>query len=417
MSVLRRRVVVTGIGVVTPLGNDNRSFWNHITEGKSGIDTIRSFDVSQYATKIAGQVKDFDPDEHMERKHWRKMDRFAQFSIAAGCRAIADSGLVIGKDVAYSRAGVCIGSGIGGLETWEHQHCVLVQKGPQRVSPFFIPMMISNMASGQMSIIWGCTGPTLNVVTACATGTNSIGEAYKFILNDQVDAMLCGGAEAPISPMGLAGFGAMRAMSTRNDDPERASRPFDKKRDGFVIGEGAGVLMLESLASAERRGAPIYAEIIGYGLTSDAYHMTDPNPQGASRCMDLALKNARIQPQDVDYINAHGTGTIAGDRSETTAIKTTFGDHSRKLAISSTKSMTGHMLGASGGVEAAICCLALSHQTLVPTINLTDPDAECDLDYIPNVSRTANINIALSNSFGFGGHNATLVFAKFGGGS
>jgi 3-oxoacyl-[acyl-carrier-protein] synthase II len=311
------------------------------------------------------------------------------------------------------RAGVYVGSGIGGLGTWEDQHNVLLEKGPKRVSPFFIPMMIANMASGQISMQTGAKGPNSTAVTACATGTHSIGDSYKLIQRGDADVMICGGAEATIRPTGMAGFCALRAMSTRNDEPEKASRPFDTGRDGFVMGEGSGILILEELEHAVNRGARIYAEIIGYGMSGDAYHMTDPDPQGAARCMVKALKDAGIAPEDVDYINAHGTSTPVGDRSETTAIKTAFGDHAYKLAISSTKSMTGHLLGAAGGVEAVIVGLTLSNGRIAPTINLDDQDPECDLDYVPNVPRDADVKVAMSNSFGFGGHNATIVLKKY----
>ena len=331
--------------------------------GKSGISQIEAFDVSEYTTQIAAEIKDFNPEEYMDRKDARKMDRFVQFAVAAGFKAVEDSGLKINENIDAERFGVSIGSGIGGLGTWEDQHNALLQKGPKRVSPFFIPMMISNMASGQMSISLGAKGPNINVVTACATGTHSIGDSFKLIANGDADAMICGGAEATIRPTGLAGFCAMRAMSTRNDDPAKASRPFDTERDGFVMGEGAGVMILESLEHAQKRGARIYGEVIGYGLTGDAHHMTEPDPDGAARCMKMALRNAGIEPEEVDYINAHGTSTPVGDRSETLAIKKAFGDHAYKLAVSSTKSMTGHMLGAAGGVEAVICGLSLTHQT------------------------------------------------------
>lgn len=381
--------------------------------GKSGVSAIESFDVSEYPTRIAASVKDFNAEDYVDRKEARKMDRFVQFAAAAATSAIKDSGLVIGEQVDPERVGVIIGSGIGGLGTWEDQHNILLQKGPKRVSPFFIPMMIANMASGHVSILFGAKGPNSTAVTACATGTHSIGDSYKLIQRGDADVMICGGAEATIRPTGLAGFCSMRAMSTRNDEPERASRPFDTGRDGFVMGEGSGVLVLESLEHAQKRGAKIYAEVIGYGLSADAHHMTDPDPNGARRCMEMAIREAGINVSEVDYINAHGTSTPAGDRSETIAIKGALGEHARKVAVSSTKSMTGHLLGAAGGVEAVICGLTIKNSKIAPTINLENQDPECDLDYVPNVARAADVNVAMSNSFGFGGHNATIVLKKF----
>ncbi|GAB6988871.1 beta-ketoacyl-ACP synthase II [Paenibacillus pini] len=407
------RVVVTGMGVVTSLGKDLDTFWNNLIEGKSGVSHIESFDVSDYTTQIASSVKDFVPEDYLDRKEARKMDRFVQLAVVAGQAALKNSGLDIQKDADPERVGISIGSGIGGLGTWEDQHNILLEKGPKRVSPFFIPMMIANMASGQLSIMLGAKGPNTTPVTACATGSHAIGDSYKLIQRGDADVMICGGAEATIRPTGMAGFCAMRAMSTRNDEPEKASRPFDKDRDGFVMGEGAGVIVLESLEHAKKRGAHIIAEVIGYGLSGDAHHMTEPDPDGPARCMKMALRDAGIQPEDVDYINAHGTSTPVGDRSETIAIKKALGDHAYKVAISSTKSMTGHLLGAAGGVEAVICGLSLEHQKLAPTINLDNPDPECDLDYVPNVAREAKVDITMSNSFGFGGHNATIILKKF----
>ncbi|GIP56585.1 beta-ketoacyl-[acyl-carrier-protein] synthase II [Paenibacillus woosongensis] len=401
------------MGVVTSLGQDLDTFWNNLMAGKSGVSAIESFDVSEYPTRIAASVKDFNAEDYVDRKEARKMDRFVQFAAAAATSAIKDSGLVIGEQVDPERVGVIIGSGIGGLGTWEDQHNILLQKGPKRVSPFFIPMMIANMASGHVSILFGAKGPNSTAVTACATGTHSIGDSYKLIQRGDADVMICGGAEATIRPTGLAGFCSMRAMSTRNDEPERASRPFDTGRDGFVMGEGSGVLVLESLEHAQKRGAKIYAEVIGYGLSADAHHMTDPDPNGARRCMEMAIREAGINVSEVDYINAHGTSTPAGDRSETIAIKGALGEHARKVAVSSTKSMTGHLLGAAGGVEAVICGLTIKNSKIAPTINLENQDPECDLDYVPNVARAADVNVAMSNSFGFGGHNATIVLKKF----
>lgn len=410
---MKRRVVITGMGVITSLGKDLDTFWTSLMEGKSGISAVESFDVSEYPTKIAGSIKDFDPELYMEKKESRRMDRFVQFAVAASQSAINDAGLNISEQTDPERVGVFVGSGIGGLETWEEQHNVLLEKGPKRVSPFFIPMMIANMASGQISIMTGAKGPNSTVVTACATGTNSIGDAFRLIQRDEADVMICGGAEATIRPTGMAGFCALRAMSTRNDEPEKASRPFDIDRDGFVMAEGAGVIILEELEHARKRGAKIYAEVIGYGMSGDAHHMTDPDPDGAARCMSKALKDAGIEPSVVDYINAHGTSTQIGDKSETIAIKSTFGNHAYKLAVSSTKSMTGHMLGAAGGVEAIITVLTIREGVIPPTINLDHQDPECDLDYVPNKPRKAEVRIAISNSFGFGGHNATIVLKKF----
>ncbi len=409
----QHRVVVTGMGVVTSLGKDVETFWNSLLAGKSGVSKIESFDVSEYPTQIAAEIHDFNPEDYVERKEARKMDRYVQFAYAASTQALQDSGLKIGESVEAERIGVIVGSGIGGLGTWEDQFTTLLQKGPKRVSPFFIPMMIANMGSGDVSIKLGAKGPNTSVVTACATGTHSIGDSFKLIARGDADAMICGGAEATIRPTGLAGFCAMRAMSTRNDDPTKASRPFDKDRDGFVMGEGAGVFVLESLEHAQARGAHIYAEVVGYGLSADAHHMTDPDPDGAARCMTMALKSAGLQPEDLDYINAHGTSTPAGDKSETTAVKKALGEHASKIAVSSTKSMTGHLLGAAGGVEAVICALSLENQIMAPTINIDNQDEACDLDYVPNVARKANLNVVMSNSFGFGGHNASVILKKF----
>lgn len=410
---MKHRVVVTGMGVVTALGRDLDTFWNNITHGKSGVSHVESFDVSEYPTQIAASVKDFNPEDYIDRKEARKMDRFVQLAVAATSSALRDSGLNIAEDTDPERVGVMIGSGIGGLGTWEDQHNILLQKGPKRVSPFFIPMMIANMASGHVSILYGAKGPNSTAVTACATGTHSIGDSYKLIQRGDADVMICGGAEATIRPTGMAGFCSMRAMSTRNDEPEKASRPFDSGRDGFVMGEGSGILILESLEHAQKRGAKIYAEVLGYGLSADAHHMTEPDPNGPERCMKMAMRDAGIEPQEVDYINAHGTSTPVGDRSETIAIKNALGDHAYKVAISSTKSMTGHLLGAAGGVEAVICGLTLQNGVIAPTINLDNPDPECDLDYVPNEARQCDVQVAMSNSFGFGGHNATIILKKF----
>ncbi len=401
------------MGVVTALGHDLDTLWNNLIQGKSGVSRVEAFDVSDYPTQIAASVKDFNPEDYVDRKEARKMDRFVQFAAAAAVNAMKDSGLNIAEQADPERVGVMIGSGIGGLGTWEDQHNILLEKGPKRVSPFFIPMMIANMASGHVSILFGAKGPNTTAVTACATGTHSIGDSYKLIQRGDADVMICGGAEATIRPTGMAGFCSMRAMSTRNDEPEKASRPFDMERDGFVMGEGAGVLILESLEHALKRGAKIYGEIIGYGLSGDAHHMTEPDPNGPERCMKMAIRDAGIAPEEVDYINAHGTSTPVGDRSETIAIKRALGDHAYKVAISSTKSMTGHLLGAAGGVEGVICGLTLGHGVIPPTINLEHPDPDCDLDYVPNEARRADVRVAMSNSFGFGGHNATIIMKKY----
>ena len=410
---MKHRVVVTGMGVVTSLGSDLPTLWNNLLAGKSGISKIEAFDTSDYTTKIAAEIKDFDPAVYIDKKDLRKMDRFVQFGVAASKMAIEDAKLRIGENADPDRVGVVVGSGIGGLGTWEDQHTILMNKGPRRVSPFFIPMMIANMASGQISMLTGAKGPNTAAVSACATGTHSIGDSFKMIQRGDADVMICGGAEATIRPIGMAGFCSMRAMSTRNDEPEKASRPFDVDRDGFVMGEGSGVMVLESLEHAKARGARIYAEVIGYGMSGDAYDMVEPDPEGAARSMSKALKDAGIEPTDIDYINAHGTSTPVGDKSETTAIKKVFGEHAYKLAVSSTKSMTGHLLGAAGGVEAVIVGLTLQNGVIPPTANLDNQDPELDLDFVPNKPREADVRIALSNSFGFGGHNATIILRKY----
>ncbi|WP_431089443.1 beta-ketoacyl-ACP synthase II [Paenibacillus sp. 8b26] len=410
---MKQRVVITGMGVITSLGQDLNTLWDNLMAGKSGVSEIEAFDTSEYTTKIAASIKDFNPEDYIERKDARKMDRFVQFAVAASKLALKDSALVIGENADAERVGVSVGSGIGGLGTWEDQHNALIEKGPKRVSPFFIPMMIANMGSGQVSISLGAKGPNTSPVTACATGSHAIGDSFRMIQRGDADAMICGGAEATIRPIGMAGFCSMRAMSTRNDEPEKASRPFDTDRDGFVMGEGSGVLILESLEHALKRGARIYGEVIGYGLSGDAHHMTEPDPDGAARCIKMAIRDAGLNPEDIDYINAHGTSTPVGDKSETEAVKKTLGDHAYKVAISSTKSMTGHLLGAAGGVEAVICGLALQHQTIPPTINLDNQDPACDLDYVPNEPRKAKLNVVMSNSFGFGGHNATVILKKY----
>lgn len=410
----RRRVVVTGVGLITPLGIGVKASWENLIQGKSGIRKITHFDASAFQTQIAGEVKGFNPEDYIEPKEIRKMDRFIHFALAATTMAIEDSRLKI-TDNNAERIGVIVGSGMGGMYAIEHYHSVLLEKGPRKISPFFIPMLIINLASGQISIKFGAKGPNSAVATACATGSHAIGDAYRIIQRGDADAMIAGGTEAVITPLGVAGFSAMKALSTRNCEPEKASRPFDRDRDGFVMGEGAGIMILESLEHALNRGAKIYGEIVGYGMTADAYHITSPAPEGegAARCMAMALKDGGVAPSEVDYINAHGTSTRYGDELESNAIKAVFGEHAYKMAVSSTKSMTGHLLGAAGGVEAVISVLSIYNDIVPPTINLDTPDAECDLDYIPHKSRKMAVNYALSNSFGFGGTNACLLFKKF----
>ncbi len=411
---MKRRVVVTGIGVISPVGNDIDTFWDSIINGKSGVDYITQFDTRDYSVKIAAEVKNFHPEDFIEKKEIRRMDSFTHFAIAATQLAIKDANLTIDSSIA-ERVGVYIGSGIGGLQTIEAQHKVLLEKGPKRVSPFFIPMLISNMASGQVSIMTGAKGPNYAPISACATGTHAIGDSFLMIERGDADVMITGGAEASITPLAVAGFSSMRALSTRNDEPKKASRPFDKDRDGFVIGEGSGVLILESLEFAQKRNAKIYAEVVGYGASGDAYHLTSPAPggEGASRSMEMAMKRANINPEDVDYINAHGTSTEMNDKFETMAIKTTFGKNAENIAVSSTKGVTGHLLGAAGAVEGIVLALSLKNGIIPPTINYETKDPECDLDYVPNVYRKKDINLALSNSLGFGGHNATIIFKKY----
>jgi len=410
----RKRVVITGVGMITPLGIGVEQSWGGLIAGRSGIRKITQFDASAFPTKIAGEVEGFNPEDYIESKEVKKMDRFIHFALAAATMAINDSGLRI-TDKNAERVGVIVGSGIGGLRAIEHYHNVFLEKGPKRITPFFIPMLIVNLASGQISIKFGAKGPNSAVATACATGSNSIGDAYKIIQRGDADAMIAGGTEAVITPLGIGGFNAMKALSTRNDEPEKASRPFDGNRDGFVMGEGSGIVILESLENAMNRGARIYAEIVGYGMTADAYHITSPSPngEGAARCMEMTLKDGGINPSEVDYINAHGTSTKYGDEIETNAIKTVFEEHAYKVAISSTKSMMGHLLGAAGGVEAVITVLSIYNDIVPPTINLDNPDPECDLDYVPYKSRKMKVNCALTNSFGFGGTNACLLFKKF----
>ena len=411
---MKRRVVVTGLGIVSPLGLGVDENETALFEGRSGVDYIKTFTPEEeFPVKIAGEVRGFDPADYIDHKEIKKMDRFIHYAVACSKMALEDSGIKINEENA-ERVGVIVGVGLCGLPALEKYHDVLNEKGVKKITPFFIPMLIANLASGQVSITMGAKGPNSCVVTACATGTHSIGEAARLIQYGDADAMFAGGTESVITPLCVGGFNAAKALSTRNDDPQGASRPFDKDRDGFVIGEGCGVVMLEELEIAKKRGAKIYGEVIGYGLNGDAYHITAtaPNGEGAARCMNLALKNAGINKEDVDYINAHGTSTGA-DATETQAIKTAFGDHAYKLAVSSTKSMTGHLLGAAGGVEAIFTLLAMQKGMIPPTINYNTPDPECDLDYVPNVARERNLNVCVSNSFGFGGTNGVLIFKKF----
>src|SRR4051812_29581421 len=409
----KRRVVVTGIGAITPLGNDTETTWNNIIAGVSGIGPLTRINADDFPAKVAAEVKDFDPSNFMDKKDARKMDRFAQFAVAASIMAVKDSGLDINEENS-EQIGVWIGSGIGGMETFENQYQNFLNKGYRRVSPFFVPMLIPDMAAGQVSITLGARGVNSCTVTACATGTNSIGDAFKVIQRGDAIAMISGGAEAPITNMSIAGFCANTALST-NPDPKTACRPFDADRDGFILGEGAGIIVLEELEHALARGAHIYAEIVGYGSTGDAYHITAPAPggEGGARAMKMAINDGELNPEEIDYINAHGTSTGYNDKFETAAIKSVFEDHATKLAISSTKSMTGHLLGAAGGVEAIISVLSIKEGIIPPTINYHTPDPECDLDYVPNEARKQEINVVLSNSLGFGGHNATIVFKKY----
>jgi 3-oxoacyl-[acyl-carrier-protein] synthase II len=409
----KRRVVITGVGAVTPLGLDAETTWKNIIEGKSGVGPLTRVNADEYPAKVAAQINDFNPEVFMERKDARKMDRFTQYAVASAIMAVKDANLTINEENSH-RVGVWIGSGIGGMETFEEQYEIFQKRGYRRVSPFFVPMLIPDMATGQVSITLGARGFNSCTVTACATGTNSIGDAFKVIQRGDADAMISGGAEAPITKMSVAGFCANTALST-NPDPLTASRPFDKNRDGFVIGEGAGIVVLEELEHALARGAKIYAEIIGYGATGDAYHITAPAPggEGGARAMKMAINDSGLKPEEIDYINAHGTSTEYNDKFETLAVKEVFGEHAYKLAMSSTKSMTGHLLGAAGGVEAIFSLLTIRDSILPPTINYETPDPECDLDYVVNKARQKEIKTAMSNSLGFGGHNATIVFKKY----
>lgn len=409
-----KRVAITGVGIVSPLGSGVEKSWKAAREGVCGIRRITRFDTTDFPVRIAGEVPDFDPSDFIDKKELKKMDLFIQYAVVASLMAYRDSGFTVTEENA-ERVGVYIGAGIGGLGAIEHWHTVLKEKGPDRVTPFFIPMVIINLASGQVSIKIGAKGPNSCAVTACATGTHSIGDAYRLIKSGEADVMIAGGTESTITPLCVAGFNAMKALSTRNDDPGAASRPFDRDRDGFVVGEGSGVVVLEEMESAKRRGAKIYAEVVGYGMNSDAYHMTTPSPSGdgAARCMSLALKSSGLNPEDIGYINAHGTSTYYNDLYETMAIKKVFGEHAKKLAISSTKGMTGHLLGAAGGIEAVFSALTVHEGVLPPTVNYQTPDPECDLDYVPNTAREVKVKAALSNSFGFGGTNGVLVFKRF----
>ncbi len=412
------RVVVTGVGAITPVGNSVQEFWKALLEGRSGVRKLSRFDPSNFSCHIAAEVLDFDPTKYLNPKEVRKTDKFVHYAIAATYEAISDSKLNLDAEN-KNRIGVIIGSGIGGLHTVEEEHTKFFKRGPvngpRKISPFLIPMLIVNMASGQVSITFKLKGPNTAVATACATGNHAIGDAFRIIQRGDADVMIAGGSEAAITRMGFGGFCSLRALSTRNDEPEKASRPFDKDRDGFVMGEGAGIVILEELEHALKRNAPIYCEIAGYGMSGDAYHITAPDPggEGAANCMKLCIEDADLKPEQIDYINAHGTSTVYNDKVETIAIKKIFGTHAKKLAVSSTKSVVGHLLGAAGGVETVVCALAVKHDIAPPTINLENPDPECDLDYVPNKPRKMKINAAISNSLGFGGHNACLAFKKF----
>lgn len=407
----RRRVVVTGLGAITPVGVGVAETWQNIVAGKSGIGRITRFDPAAFACQVAGEVNGFDVTQYIPAKDARRMDRFVHFGLAAGIEAFKDSGLVVTEQNA-ERIGVCISSGIGGLPMIEETHSDFLAGGPRKISPFFIPGTIINMISGNLSIIYGLKGPNFSVVTACTTGTHSIGESYRIIEYGDADVMIAGGSESTISPLAIGGFSSAKALSTRNDDPATSSRPWDKDRDGFVMGEGAGVLVLEEYEHAKARGAKIYAELSGYGMSADAYHMTAPSTDGPKRSMVNALRNAGLNPDQVQYVNAHGTSTPLGDKNETEAIKLAFGDHAKKLVVNSTKSMTGHLLGGAGGIESLFCVLAIHHQVSPPTINIFEQDPECDLDYCANAARKMNIDVAVNNNFGFGGTNGSLVFRK-----
>lgn len=410
---MSRRVVVTGVGLVLPQGIGIDPVWEKVCEGVSGVGPITKFDTADFETKIAAEVKDFRSEDYLEPKEIKKMDIFIHYALAATRIALEDAGLEISEENA-DRTGVIVGTGLGGLASIEKYHSVLLERGPQRITPFFIPMLIANEASGQIAIQFGAKGPNLCVVTACATGAHSLGEAARCIQHGDADAVISGGVEATITPLAVAGFNAMKALSTKNTEPERASRPFDRDRDGFVIGEGSGIMILEEFEHARKRGAKIYAEFVGYGYSGDAYHLAAPDPDGdgAARCMQMALQDAKLSPEEVDYINAHGTSTELNDITETVAIKRVFGDYAHKVPVSSTKSVTGHLLGAAGSTEAIFSCLAIRDGIIPPTINYENPDPRCDLDYVPNAAREAAVRVAISNAFGFGGTNATLVFKR-----
>ena len=410
---MERRVVVTGLGIISPIGNNKEEFWTSLINGKSGIGPMTSFDCKDYDSRIAGEVKNFTPHPFIPKKELRRMEKFVQFAVTAAKEAVDDSGLDISKEDPFN-IGVLVGSGIGSLRIIEEQHKVILGKGPSRITPFLIPMLIVNMASGHISIMFNVKGPNSCTTTACAAGTHALGDAFRIIQHGDADIMITGGTESCVTTLGVGGFCALKALSTRNNEPEKASRPFDKERDGFVMAEGAGIVILEELEHAKKRNARIYAEVIGFGLTGDGYHMTAPGPSGESpaKCMQDALKDGGVKPEEVSYINAHGTSTHLNDKVETLAIKKVFGDYAKKVAISSTKSMTGHLLGAAGGVEFAACCLAIECNIIPPTINYEHPDPDCDLDYVPNQARKAKVNIAISNSLGFGGHNATVCLRR-----
>ena len=409
-----KRVVITGLGAITPIGKNLADYWDGLLQGRSGVGAVTLFDASEHACQIAAEVKNFDPHEYLDKKDAKRMDRFAQFGVCASIQAIADAQLEI-NELNADRVGVLIGTGVGGLRVMETQNETLLTKGPKKVSPFTIPMMIANMAAGLTAIHTGAKGPNSCTVTACAAGSHAIGDAFRLVQGGYAKAMICGGAEAAVTPLSFAGFCSAKALSTRNDSPENASRPFDRDRDCFVMGEGSGILVIEELEQALKRGARIYAEIVGYGMTCDAYHMTSPVPggQGATKAIELALADGNLNPNQVDYINAHGTSTQANDSNETKAIKKALGERASQIAVSSTKSMTGHLLGGSGGIEAVATVMAIANNRVPPTINLENLDPDCDLDYVPNSSREQEVNVALSNSFGFGGHNVTLAFKKY----
>ncbi|NJK54561.1 MAG: beta-ketoacyl-ACP synthase II [Pleurocapsa sp. SU_5_0] len=409
-----KRVVITGLGAITPIGKNLADYWDGLLRGRNGVGAVTLFDASEHACQIAAEVKNFDPHEYLDKKDAKRMDRFAQFGVCASIQALADAKFEI-NELNADQVGVLIGTGVGGLRVMEEQNENLITKGPRKVSPFTIPMMIANMAAGLTAIHTGAKGPNSCTVTACAAGSHAIGDAFRLVQGGYAKAMICGGAEAAVTPLSFAGFCSAKALSTRNDSPENASRPFDRDRDGFVMGEGSGILLLEELEHALGRGAKIYAEIVGYGMTCDAYHMTSPVPggQGAAKAIELALTDGDLSPNQVDYINAHGTSTQANDSNETKAIKKALGARANQIAVSSTKSMTGHLLGGSGGIEAVATVMAIANNRVPPTINLKNPDPDCDLDYVPNSSREQQVNVALSNSFGFGGHNVTLAFKKY----